>query len=268
MKETGRENQRKVIAMAGKGGTGKTTLTAIMAKLLSQGGYNLLAVDADPPISLTYALGAEPKNTLGELRTRLIEDPREKREIGDRHIREVIRKEAVLNHGGVDLLILGQAEGPGCFCGVNELLKFGIESLAQQYDITLIDCEAGIEQINRRVISRLDTLILVSDATLKGLRTAVYLRDIAEKHGVDKEYRVGLVLNRVVSGAADLREKAREMGLDLLGLIPADDRVAEFDRLGRPTVLLPEDSPSVLAVQEILSRLGLPADSREKQPIR
>ena len=149
MKESGKENQSKVIAMAGKGGTGKTTLTAIMAKLLSQSGINLLAVDADPPISLTYALGAEPKNTLGELRARLIEDPRERREIGDRHIREVIRKEAVIHHGGVDLLILGQAEGPGCFCGVNELLKFGIESLAQQYEITLIDCEAGIEQINR-----------------------------------------------------------------------------------------------------------------------
>lgn len=253
-----KENQKKVIAVAGKGGAGKTTLTAIMAKLLMQGRYHILAVDADPPVSLTYALGAEPKNTLGELRARLIEDPRERREIGDRHIREVLRKEAVLQHGGLDLLILGQAEGPGCFCGVNELLKFGIESLAQQYEITLIDCEAGIEQINRRVISRLDTLILVSDATLKGLRTAVYLRDIAEKYGVEKEYRVGLVLNRVQGGAADLQENARKMGLDLLGLIPADDRVADFDRLGRPTVLLPEDSPSVLAVQKILSRLGLP----------
>jgi CO dehydrogenase maturation factor len=263
MKTSRKENQSKVIAMAGKGGTGKTTLTAIMAKLLSQSRTNLLAVDADPPISLTYALGAEPKNTLGELRARLIEDPRERREIGDRHIREVIRKEAVIHHGGVDLLILGQAEGPGCFCGVNELLKFGIESLAQQYEITLIDCEAGIEQINRRVISRLDTLILVSDATLKGLRTAAYLRDIAEKHGVEKEYRVGLVLNRVVDSAADLQQKALELGFDLLGLIPADDRVADFDRLGRPTVFLPEDSPSVLAVQEILSRLGLPATGGE-----
>ncbi|MBI5586590.1 MAG: AAA family ATPase [Deltaproteobacteria bacterium] len=262
MEKPGEENQRKVIALAGKGGTGKTTLTAIMAKLLAQKGCHLLAVDADPPISLTYALGAEPKNTLGELRKRLIEDPREKREIGDRHIREVIRQEAVIHLGGVDLLILGQAEGPGCFCGVNELLKFGIESLAQQYDITLIDCEAGIEQINRRVISRLDTLLLVSDATLKGLRTAVYLRDIAEKHGVEKEYRVGLVLNRVPGGAADLQEQAQALGLDLLGLIPTDDRVAEFDRLGRPTVLLPEDSPSVLAVRDLLTRLDLPAGSR------
>jgi CO dehydrogenase maturation factor len=268
MKKSRKENQSKVIAMAGKGGTGKTTLTAIMAKLLSQSRIHLLAVDADPPISLTYALGAEPKNTLGELRARLIEDPRERREIGDRHIREVIRKEAVIHHGGVDLLILGQAEGPGCFCGVNELLKFGIESLAQQYEITLIDCEAGIEQINRRVISRLDTLILVSDATLKGLRTAAYLRDIAEKYGVEKEYRVGLVLNRVVDGATDLQQKALEMGFELLGLIPADDQVAAFDRLGRPTVLLSDDSPSVLAVQEILSRLGLPAVNREKPPVR
>jgi CO dehydrogenase maturation factor len=257
MKESGKENQRKVIAMAGKGGTGKTTLTALMVKLLSQSGCRLLAVDADPPISLTYALGAEPKNTLGELRARLIENPREKREIGDRHIREVILEQAVTHHRGVDLLILGQSEGPGCFCGVNELLKFGIESLARQYDIILIDCEAGIEQINRRVISRLDTLILVSDATVKGLRTAVYLKDIAEKYGVEQEYRIGLVLNRVLNGAADLQEKARNMGLDFLGLIPSDENVADYDRLGLPTTDLPDDSPSVSAVGRILSGLGL-----------
>jgi CO dehydrogenase maturation factor len=140
----------RVIAVAGKGGAGKTTLTTIMVKLLSERGLNILAVDADPPVSLTYALGAEPVSTVGDLRARLIDDPDEKRRVGDRHMGDVVRDELVMHTSGVDLLVLGQAEGAGCFCGLNELLKFGIESLSKRYDVTLIDCEAGIEQINRR----------------------------------------------------------------------------------------------------------------------
>ena len=105
--------------------------------------------------------------------------------MGDRHIRDVILDQALVHLGKLDLLILGQAEGPGCYCSLNELLKFGIESLAKRYDAVLIDCEAGIEQINRRVINRIDTLVMVSDATVKGLRTAGYLRDIAGKYGIE-----------------------------------------------------------------------------------
>ncbi len=248
---------REVIAVTGKGGAGKTTLVAIMAKILSGDHHRILAIDADPPVSLTYALGAEPERTLGTLRAGLIEDPRERREIGDKHIRDVIMERAMIRLERMNLLVLGQAEGPGCYCGLNELLKFGIESMAKNYAITLIDCEAGIEQINRRVISSISTLITVSDATLKGLRTAVYLKKIASKYGLTGCYRTGLVINRMGRGATAFEEKAREMGLDLLGLIPSDENVADYDRIGRPTMDLPDDSPSVLAVRRILSRLGL-----------
>ena len=250
-------SEREVLAVAGKGGSGKTTLVAIMAKILAKDGLRLLAVDADPPISLTYALGANPKKTVGDLRTRLIEDPREKRRIGDKHIREVVVDEVLINLNGLDLLILGQAEGPGCYCSINELLKFGIESLSQRYDITLIDCEAGIEQINRRVINSIKTLVMISDATIKGLQTAAYLETIAAKYGVEGEYRTGLVINKVDKGATALQEKAREMGLKVLGLIPGDENVADYDRVGRPTVELPDDSPSIIAVRRILETLSL-----------
>jgi CO dehydrogenase maturation factor len=129
--------------------------------------------------------------------------------------------------------------------------------MAKNYAITIIDCEAGIEQINRRVISSISTLITVSDATLKGLRTAVYLKEIASKYGLTGCYRTGLVINRVGKGASAFEERAREMGLDLLGLIPSDENVADYDRLGRPTMDLPDDSPSVLAVRHILTGLGM-----------
>jgi len=249
-------SEGEVLAVAGKGGSGKTTLVAIMAKILAKTGRKLLAVDADPPISLTYALGTNPERTLGDLRTRLIEDPREKRRIGEKHIREVV-DEVLIRLDGIDLLTLGQAEGPGCYCSINELLKFGIESLSQKYDITLIDCEAGIEQINRRVINSIKTLIMISDATIKGLRTAAYLENIAAKYGVEGEYRTGLVLNKTDKGAPELKEKAREMGLNVLGLIPGDENVADYDRVGRPTIELPDHCPSVIAVGRILDTLGL-----------
>lgn len=248
---------KEVLAVVGKGGAGKTTLIATMVKILSTNGSKLLAIDADPSISLTYALGANPKGTIGELKTRLVEDPRAQREIGDKHIRNVIMDEALINLNRIDLLVLGQAEGPGCHCGINELLKFGIESLSQKYKITLIDCEAGIEQINRRVINSVTTLIMISDATMKGFRTAVYLKRIADKYGVQEGCRTGLVINKAIKGVAELKEKAREMGLDIIGLIPVDEDVADYDRIGRPTMELPNNSPSVLAVGRILKDLAL-----------
>jgi CO dehydrogenase maturation factor len=223
-------SQTRTLAVAGKGGAGKTTLVAIMARILVEKGVHLLLVDADPPISLTYALGADPTKTLGELRLRLMEDPRQRREIGDRHIRDVI---------------------------LDELLKFGIESLAKKYDVALIDCEAGIEQINRRVINSIGTLIMVSDATVKGLRTASYLSDIAGKYGVEGDYSTGLVLNKVNKNVSALEEKAKKMGLSLLGVIPLDENVADFDQEGMPTFDLPSNSPSMDAVRQIASRLRL-----------
>ena len=252
-----KSSQTRSLAVTGKGGAGKTTLVALMARILSERRCRLLLVDADPPISLTYALGADPTKTLGELRFRLMEDPRRRREIGDRHIRDVILDDALVHVENMDLLILGQAEGPGCYCSLNELLKFGIESLAKKYDVALIDCEAGIEQINRRVINSIDSLIMVSDATVKGLRTASYLSDIARKYGIEGDYRTGLVLNKIKRNRTALEEKAKAMGLSLLGVIPLDENVAEFDQEGRPTFDLPSNSTSLEAVRQIVSTLGL-----------
>lgn len=247
----------RIIAVAGKGGTGKTTLSAIMARLWAEQGRRVLAVDADPPISLSYALGREPTRTVGEMRARLIEDPAAKRHFGDRHMAEIMREELLLRAGVIDLLVLGQAEGAGCFCGLNELLKFGIDHLARSYDLTVIDCEAGIEQINRRVINSLDTLFMVSDPTRKGLRTAASLKNIAQRHGVLGEHVSGLVINRVEGDLPELEATSRSMGLDLWGRVPADPHVTDFDRSERPAVELPPNAPSVVAVREILTRLGL-----------
>jgi CO dehydrogenase maturation factor len=246
-----------VIAVAGKGGTGKTTISSLLARQAVEAGKKILAVDADPPISLAYALGAEPRPTVGELRWRIITDPEEKRRIGDQPMREVIIAEALQTLPGLSLLVVGQGEGAGCYCGLNELLKYGIESLAGDYDVVVIDCEAGIEQINRRVISSVDVLLMVSDPTMKGVRTAVHLRDIALKHGVSRDHRCGLVFNRVSDGVGDLPDRANELGLEVWGQVPADPQVAAFDLEGRPTMELSGDAMAVRAVKELAKTLGL-----------
>ncbi len=249
---------RTVIAVAGKGGTGKTTISSIIARLLTEKGQSLLAVDADPPMGLTYAVGAEPQSTLGDMRRRIIEDPEQKRRVsGDTPVRDIIIEDALIQRERLDLLVVGQSEGPGCYCGLNELLKFGIESLASRYRVTLVDCEAGIEQINRRVISSISHLLMVSDPTVKGLRTAEYLLKISDQYGVEGQCRVGLVVNRVSGRIDGLAEKADRMGLGLWGTVPLDDNVARFDLNGAPTFDLPRDSSSVLAVEKILLDLGL-----------
>ena len=246
----------RIMAVAGKGGTGKTTLSSLLVRHYAAKGLRVLAVDADPPVSLTYALGAQPKQTVGDLRARLITDPDEKRRLNDIPMARVMEEELVMPAAGASLLVLGQAESAGCFCGLNELLKYGIESLSKKYDLTIIDCEAGIEQINRRVITAVDTLIMVSDPTMKGLRTAKYLKDIAEKYGVLGDCRTGLVINRVVEPPLNLEEKAKELKLDIWGFIPLDHNVSEYDLHDKPTVSLPADSPCVQAVGMLAANLG------------
>jgi CO dehydrogenase maturation factor len=252
-------HRNEVLAVTGKGGVGKTTTTAIMAKLLIQQGVTPLVVDADPPVSLAYAMGAEPTKTLGLYRKRLIEDPTEKRRVNDsdRHMREFIYDEVLMDANGASLLVLGRAEGPGCFCGINELLKFGIQSLADKYEATLVDCEAGIEQINRLVLNRLTTLLIVSDASVKGIRTAEHLNQVAKEYAVGGSFRVGLIINKAKRDVKPLEDRAKEIGLEVVGHIPDDENVAEFDLKGKPTLNLPDDSPCVNAVRDIMERLNL-----------
>ena len=252
------QSKREVLAVTGKGGTGKTTLVAIMAKILAATGKaKLLVVDADPPVSLTHALGGKPVKTIGEMRRKLIEDPEEKRRIGDKHIRDVILDEAIIDLNGISLLVMGRAEGPGCFCSINDLLRFGIESLSKRFDITLIDCEAGIEQVNRRVIDTISTLVMISDATIRGIQTAAYLKEIAQDYGVQKPHRTGLIINRIKKEREQIKEKAQEIGLKIFGFIPEDENITKYNLIGKPIIDLPDTSPSVIAVREILKNFSL-----------
>lgn len=242
----------RTIAVTGKGGTGKTMLVTLMIKILTErGDIKILAVDADSAMSLPYTLGMKIGKTLGQLRREIIEDPEVKRRIADEHIREVMA--GIVEPGkGFDLLVMGRPEAPGCFCAINDLLRYGIETLSQNYDITIIDGEAGPEQVNRRVIKSIDTLLVVADTSNRSLRTAKDIIMIARTHGNTGVGKTGLIINRFKGKMDAFKDVAQQMDLEVLGYIPEDENVNHYDSIGRPLPEIPDDSPGLTAIREIM----------------
>ena len=249
------QKKGRTIAITGKGGSGKTMLTAIMTGLLAkQKGLSILAIDADSSINLPYALGMEMKQTVAQIRQRIIEDPEERAEIKEKSMKTVM--EEILEQGnGFRFLAMGRPEGPGCFCSVNELLKYGIDSLCRQFDITLIDCEAGPEQVNRRVVKGVDDLIIVTDASLRGARVAGAILEVIQRDASIRPSRRALVINRFKGDDSLIADNAEKWDLRIIGRIPEDRNITDYDAVGRPLIDLPEASPSVAAVGEICERI-------------
>ena len=243
------------IAITGKGGTGKTMMATLMVKVLVESGSGkILAIDADSAISLPYALGMSVDKTVSDIRREIIEVPEAKRRIADQHIRTVMAN--ILRAGkGFDLLIMGRPEAPGCFCAVNDLLRYGIEALAQDYSITIIDGEAGPEQLNRRVLKSIDTLLVVADMSARSLEAARGIIKVAGGRGNVKVERAGLILNRFRGKRNSVKKITEEMSLDILGYVPEDENVSHYDGVAKPLLELPSNSPSVIAVRRILKRI-------------
>jgi CO dehydrogenase maturation factor len=248
---------RRMIAVTGKGGSGKTSLVTIMVKLLAKGkNMNILVIDADSAISLPYTLGVKVRKTIGEIRRQIIESPKARTEMENIHIQTVIAD--TLEAGdGFHLLAMGRPEGPGCYCSVNDLLRYGIERLSRDFDLTIVDCEAGPEQISRRVAQGVDFLIIVTDATVRGIQAASLIKKITQVDEVMKSTRVGLVINRLKQESNFIIETAQQLGLEILGYVPEDENITKYDLVGEPLINLPDTSPSVLAVQGILEKIAL-----------
>ncbi|MFC1926130.1 AAA family ATPase [Chloroflexota bacterium] len=248
----------KKVAVTGKGGSGKTMLTATMLRLLARNeNLKVLAIDADSAINLPYSLGMKFGKTVAEMRGQMIEDPSVRAEVKNKHIKTAMAE--LLEVGDrFNLLVMGRPEGPGCYCGINELLKYGIESLSKEYDVTLIDCEAGPEQVNRRVVQGVDELIIVTDTSSRGIQVACAISEVGARDEAMRSCRTSLVINRVKDEGKPIAEIAhKQCGLEVIGLIPEDENITKYDLVGKPLIDLPDTSPSVLAVQEILRRIDL-----------
>ncbi len=249
---------KKLIAVCGKGGTGKTALTAMMTRVLleSRKAGKLLLIDADPAMGLPNALGMKVKRTMGQVREEIIKTARgsdkEKKEKLNSMLDYMVL-EALVETDRFALLAMGRTETLGCFCPVNNLLRDAIETLSKNFDTIVIDGEAGLEQINRQVVRRLDTLIVVSDATSRGVQTAGQIKKMVEKDKVIEVKKMGLVFNRVQGNEELLKQAGREMEMNVFGYIPQDEYIASFDLVGKSILKLPEKSPALSAVHSLVA---------------
>jgi CO dehydrogenase maturation factor len=243
------------IAIAGKGGTGKTTLAGMLIKyLLKKGKTPVLAVDADPNANLNEVLGLEVADTLGNAREEM-----KKGIVPTGMTKDVFMsmklEQAIVENEGYDLVVMGQPEGPGCYCAANTLLTGFLERLTGNYPYLVIDNEAGMEHISRLTTRNVDILLVVSDTSRRGLQAASRIDALAKNLniGVGKSY---LVINQIKEAPADaiLKMVAKD-GLDLAGTIPDDQTIYEFDLNGRPTIEIPEDSEAVQAAFAIFEKI-------------
>jgi CO dehydrogenase maturation factor len=253
----------KTIAIAGKGGTGKTTVSALLIKLLSQRGL-VLAVDADPSTNLSQALGLplDESMTVGKIREKMAEDVSKDRLSPDVGKPEYLYSKVVgslVESKGFDLLTMGRPEGPGCYCASNEFLRACLDKLVKdyKYNYVVMDCEAGMEHISRQTTRDVDALLLMSDPTMKGVTTAARMNELI------RELRsnvgsIGLVINRVRGELSpEIRKATESSGLHILALIPEDPDMAGLEMQGKPVTGLPPESPLLLKVKEILKNLDL-----------
>ena len=245
------------IAVAGKGGTGKSTLAAMLCRsLLKQNTRPLLVVDADPNSCLPEKLGLKPERTMGELREELRDDP-EKVPAGiskTEWIERLINQE-VAEATGFDMVVMGRQEGPSCYCYINNLLRSCLDKIALQYKGVVIDNEAGLEHLSRRSNGQVEYLLVVSQATLLGARTAKRIVALVESLELDIG-QAFLVLNGC-NGALDPRAAAAfsETGLEVMGSVPNDDRVVEVELAGGSLMDIEPASGAAQAVDAIVSKL-------------
>lgn len=246
------------IGMAGKGGTGKTTLAGLMVKyLLSTNRTPILAVDADSNANLNEVLGLQFEATLSDAREEMKRSGGQVSITKDMLI-EMRANQALVEAEGYDLIVMGRPEGPGCYCAANTVLSAVLEKLLDNYPYLVVDNEAGMEHLSRLTTKKIDVMYVVSDASRRGLTAALRIWDLVEelKIQVGAKY---LVLNQVRGEVApELLAEVEKAGVNLAGTIPEDHVIYEWDQTGKPTSQIDADNPAVAAAFALFNRtLGL-----------
>ena len=253
-----------VIAVAGKGGVGKTTLCGMLIQYLCEKGKGpILAVDADANSNLNEVLGVEVETTLGDVREEIAraelasENPipagMSKADYAERRF-----EDALVEDDDFDLLVMGRTQGKGCYCFVNGLLQTQLAKYQNNYPYIVVDNEAGMEHISRGVLPSMQTAILVSDCSRRGVQAVGRIAELIKECDMHPD-KVGLIINRAPGGKlnAGTLEEIEQEGLNLLGVVPHDDLVYEYDCDGKPTVQLPDDSAVRTALNEIIKKISL-----------
>lgn len=252
-----------VIALAGKGGTGKTTIAGLTVRyIIEKKKRPVLAVDADSNNCLNEVLGVDVHATIGKLREESLQTIRSGAErpggMSMEQIFDYQVQQSIIESKGFDLMVMGRPEGPGCYCAANNIIRKYTDKLSETYLYVVIDNEAGMEHLSRRTTHKVDLLLIVSDPAVRGIQTAKRINGLVEELQLEINRRV-VIINRISGNeGADLKNLAEESGLQVAGLVPQDEAIFNLDLQGKPIFQLPDDSKAVKAVFSILDSLNIP----------
>ncbi|MBS7657995.1 MAG: AAA family ATPase [Candidatus Bathyarchaeia archaeon] len=250
----------KVISVSGKGGVGKTTIAALLLKILiKNSNRTILVVDADPATNLPDVLGVKIEKTVGMI----VDELRKKSfngsipTISKENLLEAWIYEILVETPQFDLLAMGRSEGEGCYCMVNHMLTKIIDTIAKNYDITLMDMEAGLEHLSRRTDRDVDIMLIVADLTKMGLMTATRIKELAKEVHINFK-EMFIIGNRIPEGQEEkFKIEAEKIGLKVAGSIPIDQNIMEYSLMGKSFLTLPENSPALKAMEKIVETLNI-----------
>lgn len=245
------------IAVTGKGGVGKTTTSALMIQwLVANDETPVLAVDADSNANLHEALGISYRATVGGIRENARDQAKTLAGVAKQEFLDLQVQSALAEEDGYDLIVMGRPEGPGCYCFANNVLRDVIQRLVGNYKHVVVDSEAGCEHVSRRTLLKIDFLAIVSDCTVRGIRTAKRISDLADEMGTPISRR-GLIVTRVPEGVLPegVRVEIEATGLPLAAVVPIDENVAAMDAGGIAIGDIPADAPARMAVNKLMKEL-------------
>jgi len=252
------------IALAGKGGTGKTSIAALCVKyIIERRKKPVLAVDADSNSCLNEALGVPIHATIGGLREESLEAIRKSAtdRPGGMSMEQLFDyqvQQSVIESKDFDLMVMGRPEGPGCYCAANNVIRKYTDKLSENYPYVVIDNEAGMEHLSRRTTHKVDLLLIVSDPSVRGVKTAERIQRLVEELKLDVAQQA-IIINRVpADGGAELKKYAEGLGLKVAAMVPQDQNIFDYDLQGRAICELPQDSPAVKTLFGLLDTFDIP----------
>ena len=250
------------IAVAGKGGVGKTTISGMLIDYLVTGGKGpVLVVDADANCNLNEVLGVEVETSLGAIREEMAQAELKKTipaGMTKAEYAEFKFGSALIEEDDFDMLVMGRTQGKGCYCYVNGVLKTQVDKYAKNYKYIVMDNEAGLEHVARGTLPHVDTMLLISDCSRRGIQAVARIAEMIEEMSLNPG-QMGLIVNRAPGGILNdgIKEEIEKHGLKLFGVLPHDEAVYDCDCNGDPSAKLPENDPMKVALKGIMQSIGL-----------
>jgi CO dehydrogenase maturation factor len=242
------------VAVAGKGGVGKTALSALIIRALSKRG-GVFAVDADPDSNLPHALGVTVEKTVAEVREEILNAPIRKTPADKSITLEIGLYESIQELPQFDMIVMGHSERDECYCAINSITRRVMDLMTDSYDFVVIDCHAGLEHLSRRTTRGVDIMNVVTEPTKSAIMTAKRVKQLSDELGIDFG-EIIVVANKITSETKPLLDNiAKEQGIGIDFYVPYDQELLNLDILGNPTVNLSRDSPVSMAVDKICHKI-------------